>query len=62
MDIESKRYRIKSEAGGLMATVKGSGRVFSINPADLPNVNALAAMTEAAFDRSVRAAIAQESI
>lgn len=50
MDIESKRYRVRSAAGGgYWITEKRTGEVYLV--AEMPGANALAMMHETAFDR-----------
>ena len=53
MNIESKRYRVKSTgiAGQVEIWRKAGGGVAYVAPQDLPSVHSLALMKEADFDR-----------
>lgn len=48
MDVESKRYRVRSCVGGFWLTDKGFGNVEFVT--EMPSADALARMHESAFD------------
>lgn len=57
MDIESKRFRIRSTDGAQVEIWdKRTNRARYVPRSALPNIGPLAAMTEAAFDRAIEEA------
>ena len=59
MDVSSRRFMVRSIGGGL-ATVRDRNAPYhchSVALADLPTVDQMARMTEAAFDRAVSEAV-----
>ena len=60
MDIQSKKYRVRSAAGGLIeVTTKASNATAYLPVASVPSVLAMAMMKEQAFDKAISSALAQ---
>lgn len=58
MDIESKRWRLRSDGfGGALALCKRTGIQVALERSDLPSESRLALMKESTFDSAIRAAV-----